>query len=456
MSRRLRRLPELSFDGRSVDDPCDTYAVTTRGGPTAVPTGALQLGQSREPEASEGPGAYALAMHSILRFEAAGRPPSDVEWDAIASRRSIGRPFVFVVTSTGIICAPGCPARTPGRERVRVLARLEDGTDAGARPCLRCRPHQVSHDEDRRFRAGSGCPPTAQADASEQVRMAIARLTAAMDGGDEIPSDRELAAAAAVPERRLRETFRHNLGVTPRGWVAARRAELLRARLARGQAVTSAVFDSGFGSSSAAYEAVGGGLGMTPGSYRAGASGEVIRWSVAPIPEGLAVVAATERGLCSVLMGSTEDALAAELRSEFPLATLTRDDAAMATTAALVQDLAQGHPRPDAVGLPLDVHATAFRRRVWEALRRIPVGETRSYGEIAGEVGAPGAARAVGTACAQNPVPIVVPCHRVVASNGGLGGYSGGLARKRQLLGAEGVLLPSDRGAPAGRSGHES
>ena len=239
----------------------------------------------------------------------------------------------------------------------------------------------------------------------------------------------------------MRDLFRASLGVTPRGWVAARRAERLRAHLAVGSDVTTAVYDSGYGSSSAAYEAAHGGLGMTPGTYRAGGAGESIAWTVAPIPGGVALVAATKRGLCSVLMGSSADDLSTELRAEFPLAEIARDDTSMASTAALVTDLANGRPRPDAATLPLDVHATAFRRRVWEALRRIPAGETRSYGQIAEAVGAPRAARAVGTACATNPVPIVVPCHRVLASGGGLGGYSGGLDRKRQLLGAEGVKV---------------
>ena len=153
------------------------------------------------------------------------------------------------------------------------------------------------------------------------------------------------------------------------------------------------------------------------------------------------MVAATAHGLCSVLMGVDVANLAAELRREFPQAELERDDDAMTSLASLVTDLAEGRRRPDALTLPLDVHATAFRRRVWEALRHIPAGETRSYSEVAASLGAAGAARAVGTACAQNPIPIVVPCHRVLAAGGKLGGYSGGLGRKRQLLAAEGARV---------------
>jgi len=176
---------------------------------------------------------------------------------------------------------------------------------------------------------------------------------------------------------------------------------------------------------------------MAPGRYRAGAAGETIRWTVAAIPDGLALVAATARGLCAVRLGDDADALASELRTEFPGADLVRDDTALASVASVVSDLAVGHKRPDADALPLDVHATAFRRRVWEALRRIPAGETRSYAQVAAAVGAPGAARAVGSACAANPVAVLVPCHRVIGSDGSLHGYAYGLARKRQLLDAE-------------------
>ena len=362
-------------------------------------------------------------MSDSKRFTMIGRPPTDSEWAAISARRGSAAPFLFVVTSTGIICTPGCAARTPGRDRVRVVADFDEGLAAGARACLRCRP-------DRLF-AVKAAPE------GDPVQAALAGITAALSAGDEVPTDRELAGRLEMPERRLRELFRDSLGVTPRAWVSARRAELLRARLAGGQDVTPALYDAGYGSSSAAYEAANGELGMAPGRYRTGAAGESIRWTIAPIPQGMALVAATERGLCAVRLGQETNALASELRTEFPHAELSRDDAALADVASIVSDLAVGRRRPEADSLPLDVHATAFRRQVWEALRRIPAGETRSYGQIAAAVGAPRAARAVGTACATNPVAIVVPCHRVVGSDGSLHGYAYGLARKRQLLDAE-------------------
>jgi AraC family transcriptional regulator of adaptative response/methylated-DNA-[protein]-cysteine methyltransferase len=367
-------------------------------------------------------------MSESKRLQTAGRAPTDTEWAAISSRRA-SPSFLFVVTSTGIVCTPGCPARTPGRDRIRVVSGLDEGLAAGARPCLRCRP-------DRLFGSSAAPDPTARPE-TDPVQAAVGRLAAALEAGDDAPTDRELAAELRLPERRLRALFRRSLGVTPRAWLAARRAEMLRSRLAGGQAVTAALYDAGYGSSSAAYEAANGELGMAPGRYRTGAAGESIRWTIAPIPEGVALVAATDRGLCAVRLGHDANSLAAELRAEFPHAALSRDDAALSEAASIVSDLAAGRRRREAETLPLDVHATAFRRRVWEELRRIPFGETRSYGQIAAAVGAPGAARAVGTACATNPVAVVVPCHRVVASDGSLGGYAYGLARKRQLLDAE-------------------
>jgi AraC family transcriptional regulator of adaptative response/methylated-DNA-[protein]-cysteine methyltransferase len=366
-------------------------------------------------------------MNEPRRLSQIGAPPTDEQWAVIRERRpESGTTWLLLVTSTGIACLPGCPARTPGRDRVRIVGSLEEALAAGARPCLRCHP-------ERRF-AGGEAPVTA---ARDIVEATVGRLTAAFASGDEMPGERDLVAAAGLSERRLRELFRERLGVTPRGWFAARRAERLRAHLADRRDVLGALFDAGYGSSSAAYEAAGGELGMAPGRYRNGGAGARIRWTVTAIPDGVALVAATDRGLCAVRLGQEPVALERELQAEYPRATIARDDAGMAELATLVCDLAAGRPRTEASGLPLDVHATAFRRRVWEALRRIPAGETRSYGEVAATIGAPKAARAVGAACAANPVPVVVPCHRVIAADGSLHGYASGLARKRQLLDAE-------------------
>jgi AraC family transcriptional regulator, regulatory protein of adaptative response / methylated-DNA-[protein]-cysteine methyltransferase len=365
------------------------------------------------------------------RFGEVGAAPTDAQWEVIAARRpEPGTTWLLLVTSTGIACLPGCAARTPGRDRVRIVGSLAEAIEAGARPCLRCHPE----------RRGAGRGASSSADgsaAADPVGSTVAVLTAAFDSGGDVPDDRSLAGAAGLSERRLRELFRERLGITPRGWVAARRAERLRAHLGDGRDVLGALFDAGYGSSSAAYVAAGSDLGMPPGRYRTGGVGESVRWTATPIPDGVALVAATDRGLCAVRLGLDPAVLESELRAEFPRAAITRDDLGMAELAALVSDLAVGRPRPEVSGLPLDVHATAFRRRVWEALRRIPTGETRSYGEVAAAIGAPKAARAVGAACGANPVAVVVPCHRVIASDGSLHGYAYGLARKRQLLEAE-------------------
>jgi AraC family transcriptional regulator of adaptative response/methylated-DNA-[protein]-cysteine methyltransferase len=374
-------------------------------------------------------------MSELKRLGAVGRPASDAEWAVISSRRGPATAFLFIVTSTGIVCTPGCAARTPGRGRVRVVGGLDEALAAGARVCLRCHP-------DRLF--GAAPKPS-----TDPVQSAIGWLSAALESGEDVPTDRELAGRLGLSERRLREQFRESLGVTPRAWLSARRAESLRARLAGGQDVVGALYDAGYGSSSAAYEAANGELGMAPGRYRAGAPGESIRWTVTPIPDGVALVAATNRGLCAVRLGEDPETLAAKLGTEFPGAILSRDDAGLDYMASIVADLAVGRRRPEADTLPLDVQATAFRRRVWEALRRIPAGETRSYAQIAAAVGAPGAARAVGSACAVNPVAVVVPCHRVVGSDGSLHGYAYGLARKRQLLDAEaGAATTGSTGNP--------
>jgi AraC family transcriptional regulator, regulatory protein of adaptative response / methylated-DNA-[protein]-cysteine methyltransferase len=385
-------------------------------------------------------------MNARQRLESAGPAPTDEQWSAIESRRPIpGATWLLVVTSTGIACRPGCPARTPGRDRVRIVSGLDEAIAVGARACLRCRPDRPESwtvgkraaTGNAAARGSSGGAAAIAAVGPDPVSAAAARLSAGLESGDEVPTDRELAAGLEVSERRLRELFRERVGVTPRAWVAARRAERLRAHLSNGRDVLGALFDAGYGSSSAAYEAAGAELGMAPGRYRTGGVGERIRWTVASIPDGVALVAATDRGLCAVRLGSAAGELESDLRTEFPRAAVTRDDPGMADLAALVSDMAVGRPRPEASTLPIDVHATAFRRRVWEALRHIPAGETRSYGQVAASIGAPKAARAVGSACAANPVAVVVPCHRVVGFDGSLHGYAYGLARKKQLLDAE-------------------
>ena len=259
------------------------------------------------------------------------------------------------------------------------------------------------------------------------------RLIEATD--DRIPTAPELAEALDVSPDQLRRAFTRTLGVTPRQYGDTLRRERLRERLRGNGDVTGALFEAGYGSTSRLYEGAHDHLGMTPASYKAGGAGATIAFTVADSPLGPVLVAATERGLCKIDIGDDASTLEDDLAEEFHGADLVRDDAGL---AAVVEDVVGRIDGRDPAGaLPLDVLGTAFQRRVWEELRRIPVGEVRTYGEVAAAVGSPAASRAVGSACGANPVPVVVPCHRVVPASGGIGNYGLGPARKRRLLEAE-------------------
>ncbi len=268
------------------------------------------------------------------------------------------------------------------------------------------------------------------------------RLIEATD--DRVPSAPELARALAVSPDQLRRAFTQALGVTPRQYGDTLRRERLRRQLRDGDDVTGALFSAGYGSTSRLYEAAHGHLGMTPASYRAGGAGATIVYTVTGSPLGALLVAATDRGLCKIDIGDDGDELERSLASEFHRAELCRDDDALSGIVADV--LARINGRAPAGDLPLDVRGTAFQRRVWEELQRIPLGETRTYGDVAAAIGAPRASRAVGSACGANPVPVVVPCHRVVPATGGVGNYGLGPDRKRHLLEQEAA-------APAGAPG---
>ena len=265
------------------------------------------------------------------------------------------------------------------------------------------------------------------------------RLIQATD--DRVPTAPELARALDVTPDALRRAFRQVLGVTPRQYGDSLRRERLRRELRDGEGVTRALFSAGYGSTSRLYEGAHDHLGMTPASYRAGGAGATITFTVTDSPLGALLVAVTDRGLCKVDLA--DDAIAAEwaLSNEFHQAVICRDDEALAPIVTEVLGRIDGH-KPDRA-LPLDVRGTAFQRRVWEELQRIPLGETRTYGEIAAAIDAPGASRAVGSACGANPVPVVIPCHRVLPASGGVGNYGLGPHRKQQLLEHEGAA-PGD------------
>lgn len=262
-----------------------------------------------------------------------------------------------------------------------------------------------------------------------------------LDTGE--PGLAELSAAVGLSVSHLQRSFRRRFGLTPADYLAQRKLGSLRASLREGRDVSAALYDAGYGSPSRVYETGAARLGMTPARYRAGGDGEDVRWSLVDTALGQALVATTERGICMVELGEDADALAAKLRDEFPRARLQRVDAGrdefLAPRVRAVADALAGND----VQVSLALVGTAFQKRVWDALMRIPRGQTRSYAELAASLGAPRAARAVANACAHNRVAVVVPCHRVIRGDGSLGGYRWGLDMKRGLLARESIWTPA-------------
>ena len=338
----------------------------------------------------------------------------DNAWEAVVrhDRRYDGR-FVYAVRTTGVYCRPSCASRRPNRRNVHFFADPTAAEAEGFRACRRCRPRAVAA-EDADLRA---------------VRLASRMLDARLDAP---PTLAELGTEVGLSPWHLQRVFKRVVGVSPREWVEARRVERLKTGLREGQTVSRAVYAAGYGSGRPVYERNRSPLGMTPATYRRGGRGLAIRYAVVASPLGRLLVAATERGVCSVRLGETDAELEAGIRAEFPEAGLTADAAGLGAWAhAIVRHLDGETPRVD---VPVDVRATAFQWRVWNALRAIPAGQTRSYAEVAQAVGAPRGARAVAQACAANPVALVVPCHRVVRGDGDLGGYKWGARRKVVLL----------------------
>ena len=340
----------------------------------------------------------------------------DIRWKALAGRESrADGTFVYGVTSTGIYCRPSCPSRRPRADRVKFFDTTTEARQAGFRACKRCRPDTV----------GLAQPGV------EAVRRASAYLA--------IHADRpitlgHLARVAAMSPDHLQRRFKAIVGVSPREYQAAVRAVRLRASLRDGRDVTTAIYEAGYGSPSRVYEASPTG-GMSPSNYRRGGAGMRIGYSAVPSPVGQVLVAATEHGVCSVKLGDNVAALVRDLRAEYPAAAIEPD---RKPRSEWVKAIAQ-HLRGAATSLdlPIDVQATAFQWKVWRALQQIPYGETRAYADVARAIGKPRAVRAVARACATNPVCLVVPCHRVVRTGGGIGGYRWGVKRKEQLLSRE-------------------
>ncbi|HEX6993621.1 MAG TPA: bifunctional DNA-binding transcriptional regulator/O6-methylguanine-DNA methyltransferase Ada [Gammaproteobacteria bacterium] len=338
--------------------------------------------------------------------------------DAIRRRDAAyeGR-FVYAVVTTGVYCRPSCAARPARPENLRFFADAKAAADAGFRPCKRCLPDEAS----------PRLPDL----------VATARYIEA-HSGERLGLD-HLAARAGLSPSRFRHVFKAAFGVSPKAYQDAVRMRELKAALKREQDVTGAIYAAGFGSSSRLYEVPARHIGMTPSAYRAGGAGERIVYACRDTALGAVLLGATERGVCFAEFGDDERSLRERLRSEFPRASLEPAPGAEspeldAWLDALVEHVEAGGPRPD---LPLDLRGTAFQIKVWRFLLQIPDGSAMSYGEVAAGIGAPRAARAVARACAANRVAVLVPCHRVLRGDGGIGGYRWGTHRKRALLDGE-------------------
>ncbi len=350
---------------------------------------------------------------------------SDPRWLAVRTRdRFADGAFVYAVRSTGIYCRPSCPSRKPRRAQVLFFCVPEDAERKGYRPCRRCRPAQAEQRDPHAAAVARVC---------QHIE---AVLTDPNSTGDENALKlRTLALRAGISAHQLGRAFRRLMGITPRQFADAHRMRRLKSRLKKGDDVTTALYDAGFGSSSRLYERAPQQLGMTPATYRRGGEGMQIRFTIADSPLGHVLVAATKRGISAVYLSESDAKLEAELRREYPRAEIQRDRHGFENwVRQIVEHLRGREPRLD---LPTDVQATAFQRRVWEELRRIPYGATRTYTQVAHAIGRPTAVRAVARACATNPVSIVVPCHRVVREDGNLAGYRWGISRKEALIAHE-------------------
>jgi AraC family transcriptional regulator of adaptative response/methylated-DNA-[protein]-cysteine methyltransferase len=341
---------------------------------------------------------------------------ADHAWEAVLNRdrRCDGR-FVYAVPSTRVYCRPSCPSRRPTRNHVMFFDSVQRAEAAGFRACLRCRPLSS---------AGS--------EAEERVERARRYLD---EHTDEPITLRRLAAQVGLSPFHLQRAFTRVVGLSPKAYQGSKRMARFKSSLKRGETVTHATYEAGFGSSSRLYARVNEDLGMTPSAFRSGGMGVTLRYTTVPTAVGRMLVAVTERGIAAVSLGDTEAALVTSLHNDYPKAELRRDRKGLERHVCLFLKCLNGSAAVD--HLPLDVKATAFQRKVWQALQEIPRGTTRSYREIAQVIGQPTTTRAVARACTSNPIAVAIPCHRAIRSNGHLAGYRWGLHRKKQLLDLE-------------------
>jgi AraC family transcriptional regulator, regulatory protein of adaptative response / methylated-DNA-[protein]-cysteine methyltransferase len=344
------------------------------------------------------------------------RSGDEVSWEAVIARDpNFDGKFVFAVATTGVYCRPSCAARRPRRENVTFFSRPELAEKAGFRACLRCRP-----------RSFSGNP---QSDVAKEICRYIEQHL------DEPITLERLGNAFRLSPFHLQRRFKAALGITPREYADSCRMRQLKRNLQSGDNVTRAMYDAGYGSSSRLYEKTASQLGMTPDNYRRGAIAATIRYACADSPLGRMLIAATDRGVCSIQFARSDGELIEGLKREFPFAMRKPDEGGLQMWIDALLSKMTGRELDAA--LPLDIRATAFQRRVWTYLQSIPFGATRSYSQVAKAIGQPSASRAVARACATNPVAVAIPCHRVVREDGNTSGYRWGVDRKKALLDLE-------------------
>ena len=345
-----------------------------------------------------------------------GFTTENARWDAVVRRdgKADGA-FYYSVRTTGVYCRPSCASRPARRENVAFHLTCAEAERAGFRPCKRCRPNEAG--------------------IAEQHAAAVARACRLIEAADEAPALDELAAAANMSRFHFHRVFRSVTGVTPKAYADARRSQRVREQLSSSRTVTEAIYGAGFNSSGRFYEKSAKILGMTPTDFRAGGQRAEIRFATSLCTLGTILVAATEKGVCAILLGDDANTLMHELEKRFPRAMLISGDPEFERTVAQVVSFVEA-PRLG-LDLPLDVRGTAFQQRVWQALRTIPAGSMASYRDIAERIGAPKAVRAVAQACAANSLAVAIPCHRVVRNDGALSGYRWGVERKRALLARE-------------------
>lgn len=340
----------------------------------------------------------------------------EIRWKAtIEKDTNFDGVFVLGVLSTKIYCKPSCPARKPKRENVLFLNSCDEAENRGFRACLRCKPKEETN---------------------AQVEL-VKRACRLIEENLEVTFTLErLSEILNISKFHLQKVFKKHTGVSPKKYAEIHRVKNFKRLLKEGdESVTDAIYEAGYGSSSRLYEKSNAQLGMTPTSYRKGGLGMKINYTIAKSDLGLLLVAATEKGVCSVALGDGEKELEEHLTKEFPRAEISKDETALGDWVKELLLYLEGQKTK--IVLPLDVQATAFQMRVWEALRQIPYGETRSYNDIAKELNQPNASRAVARACATNPVALVNPCHRVVREGGEISGYRWGVERKKSLLNKE-------------------